>query len=86
MQWRNLNFLPLDEVGSHSDHSPHSAQVTVAPAEKKKKEEIYNFLPNEPEGELPNHSVKVMGHSILDICVSKVCPSELNFPKSHLDW
>ena len=26
MQWRNLNFLQLDEVGSHSDHSPHSAQ------------------------------------------------------------
>ena len=26
MQWRNLNFLPLDEVGSHSDHLPHSAQ------------------------------------------------------------
>ena len=26
LQLRNLNFLQLDEVGSHSDHSPHSAQ------------------------------------------------------------
>jgi len=29
MQWRDLNFLQLDEEGSHSDHSPHSAQVPV---------------------------------------------------------
>ena len=26
-QWRNLNFMQLDEDGSHSDHSPHSAQT-----------------------------------------------------------
>ena len=45
-QWRDLNFLPLDQVGSHSDQSPHSAQVLAAPAEKKKKKEIDKFLPN----------------------------------------
>ena len=45
-QWRDLNFLPLVQVGSHSDQSPHSAQVLAAPAEKKKKKEIDKFLPN----------------------------------------
>ena len=29
-QWRNLNFMQLDEDGSHSDHSPHSAQAPTA--------------------------------------------------------
>ena len=29
-QLRNLNFLQLDEDGSHSDHSPHSAQTPEA--------------------------------------------------------
>ena len=28
-QWRDLNFLQLDEDGSHSDHSLHSAQPTA---------------------------------------------------------
>ena len=42
LQLRNLNFLLLDEVVSHSDHSPHSAQVPAAPAEKKETEQIYN--------------------------------------------
>ena len=27
LQLRNLNLLQLDEDGSHSDHSPHSAQA-----------------------------------------------------------
>ena len=35
LQFRNLNFLPLNQVGSHSDHSPHSAQVPAAPVENK---------------------------------------------------
>ena len=43
LQLRNLNFLPLDEEGLHSDHSPHSAQVPAAPVEKMLKEEIYNL-------------------------------------------
>ena len=34
MQWRDLNFLPLNQVGLHPDHSPHSAQVPATPAEK----------------------------------------------------
>ena len=29
LQLRNLNFLPLNQVGSHSDHLPHSAHATV---------------------------------------------------------
>lgn len=29
LQLRDLNFLQLDEEGSHSDHFPHSAQVPV---------------------------------------------------------
>ena len=33
LQLRNLNFLPQEQVGSHSDHSPHSAQ-TPAPVDK----------------------------------------------------
>ena len=44
LQLRNLNFLLLDEVVSHSDHSPHSAQVPTETAEKKIKEHIYNFF------------------------------------------
>ena len=44
LQLRNLNFLQLNEVGSHPDHSPHSAQVPAAPAEKKMKEQICNFF------------------------------------------
>ena len=35
-QWRDLNFLQLDEDGSHSDHSPHSAQ---SPATTNKKDQ-----------------------------------------------
>ena len=30
LQLRNLNFLQLYEDGSHSDHSPHSAQTPEA--------------------------------------------------------
>ena len=30
LQLRDLNFLPLDEEGSHSDHWPHSAQTPAA--------------------------------------------------------
>ena len=30
LQLRNLNFLQLDEDGSHSDHSPHSDQAPAA--------------------------------------------------------
>ena len=45
--WRDLNFLPLEQVRSHSDHSPHSAQVLAAPAEKREKKEIDNFLLDE---------------------------------------
>ena len=47
LQLRNLNFLPLEQVGLHPDHSPHSAQVLAPPAEKKKTEEIDNFLLDE---------------------------------------
>ena len=41
LQLRNLNFLPVDEVGSHPDHSPHSAQV---PAEKKMKDKKFTIF------------------------------------------
>ena len=44
LQLRNLVSLQFNEVGSHPDHSPHSAQVAAAPAEKKIKEKICNFL------------------------------------------
>ena len=47
LQLRNLVFLPLIQEGSHSDHSPHSAQVLAAPAEKREKKEIDNFLLDE---------------------------------------
>ena len=33
-QWRNLNFLQLDEAGSQSDHAPHSAQTPEAAKKK----------------------------------------------------
>ena len=46
LQWRDLNFLQLDEEGSHSDHSPHSAQVP--PAEKKKKEQTFTISGHSP--------------------------------------
>ena len=42
MQLRDLNSIDL--VASHPDHSPHSAQVPAAPAERKMREQIYNFL------------------------------------------
>ena len=42
MQWRDLVFLPLIQEGSHSDHSPHSAQELAAPTERKETEQIYN--------------------------------------------
>ena len=32
LQLRNLNFLPLNQVGSHSDHLPHSAHVASGAA------------------------------------------------------
>ena len=34
LQFRNLNFLPLEQEGLHSDQTPHSAQ-TPATANKK---------------------------------------------------
>ena len=46
LQWRDLNFLQLYEEGSHSDHSPHSAQVP--PAEKKKKEQTFTISGHSP--------------------------------------
>ena len=44
MQWRNLNFLPLDQVGSHSDHWLHSAQVPAGPEEKEVQGGILQFI------------------------------------------
>ena len=34
-QWRSLNFLQLDEEGSHVDHCPHSAHAPTTAADKR---------------------------------------------------
>ena len=34
-QWRSLNFMKLDEEGSHVDHCPHSAHAPTTAADKR---------------------------------------------------
>ena len=48
LQLRNLNFLQSVELGSQTDHMPHSAQEPAVSAEKKMKEQICHFLCGNP--------------------------------------
>ena len=66
VQWRDLNFLPLEEEGSHLDHWPHSAQTPATV-------EVIHLKTNQKNN--PKPFVRVPGHS--DILQS---PASVEFP------
>ena len=76
-QWRDLNFLQLDEDGSHSDHSPHSVQP---PATLNKKDQtiLDPLHTDKTKSDRPGDDDSIMIH------VSRMYVSRMHVSMMHI--